>query len=149
MRYAYFDLPSGAVMSWIDTEAFSYSELPDASLLFTITSDQDWHQGDGQAWYVVNGALTRQAPEPEMGEGEQTAQQALEARSQRAAQLYASDWLVLRHRDQAAGEGACALTAEQYAALLLYRQALRDVPEQPGFPASIAWPPLPDALLPH
>lgn len=35
------------------------------------------------------------------------------------------------------------LTAEQKAAWAIYRQALRDVTEQPGFPASVAWPEVP------
>lgn len=54
-----------------------------------------------------------------------------EVRSQRDALLRACDWTV----------GADApLTDEQVAAWRAYRQALRDVPAQPGFPAAIEWP---------
>lgn len=149
MKYAYFDGPTGVVMSWIDTEAFSYSELPDVSLLLKITTDQDWHQGDGQVWYVVNGGLTLRVPEREVDEGQQITQKAIEVRSQRAALLLGSDWLALRHRDQVDNKSPHSLTDEQYAGLLTYRQALRDVPTQTGFPVTIAWPSLPDAMLLH
>lgn len=54
-----------------------------------------------------------------------------EARAQRDALLRACDWTV----------GADApLTDEQVAAWRAYRQSLRDVPAQPGFPNSIEWP---------
>lgn len=35
------------------------------------------------------------------------------------------------------------LTAEQQAERLSYRQALLDVPQQPGFPDAVIWPPSP------
>ena len=39
-----------------------------------------------------------------------------------------------RHRDQLDNGEATTLTEEQYQAWQAYRQALRDLPEQPGFP---------------
>lgn len=39
--------------------------------------------------------------------------------------LSSTDWMVTRHRDQVDAEATTSLTAEHYAALLQYRQALR------------------------
>jgi len=38
------------------------------------------------------------------------------------------------------------LTDEQKQELVVYRQALLDVPQQPGFPATISWPEKPSWL---
>jgi hypothetical protein len=57
-----------------------------------------------------------------------------EARIARDSALRACDWTV--------GIDA-PLTANQVAAWKAYRQALRDVPEQAGFPSSIDWPATP------
>lgn len=42
--------------------------------------------------------------------------------------LSSTDWLSIRHRDQVDAEQPTSLTADQYAELLVYRQALRDWP---------------------
>ena len=42
--------------------------------------------------------------------------------------LSSTDWYSIRHRDQLAAEQPTSLTADQYAELLVYRQALRDWP---------------------
>lgn len=57
--------------------------------------------------------------------------QAVEIRMQRDTTLRASDWT--QSPDS-------PLTASQQAAWAVYRQALRDVPEQTGFPDTIDWP---------
>jgi len=49
------------------------------------------------------------------------------ARAERDAKLLATDWT---------GMSDVAMTTEMTA----YRQALRDVPAQPGFPSTIEWP---------
>lgn len=54
-----------------------------------------------------------------------------EARAQRDAALRSCDWTQV---------GDAPLTAEQRTAWSTYRQALRDLPAQPGFPQSIEWP---------
>lgn len=77
------------------------------------------------------------APTPE--------QLATSARATRDAKLTATSWLVERHREEQE-TGATTLTDQEYADLLAYRQALRDVPEQAGFPQSIDWPDLPDGI---
>ena len=53
------------------------------------------------------------------------------SRAQRDALLTACDWVVVRAYE------ASAAVPEAWAA---YRQALRDVPDQSGFPATINWP---------
>lgn len=71
-------------------------------------------------------------------EREQLCQRLREQRDQRLTQARA--WLE-RHRDeQMLGMTTTLPCTEQ--ALLLYIQALRDVPQQPGFPDSIEWPEL-------
>lgn len=68
-----------------------------------------------------------------------TKQLAAQARATRDAKLSATTWLVERHRDEKE-TGTTTLTAQEYADLLAYRQALRDVPQQAGFPADVVWP---------
>lgn len=45
-----------------------------------------------------------------------------------------TQWLVTRHRDEQDMQLATTLTAEQFAELLVYRQALRDWPQSQAFP---------------
>jgi len=56
------------------------------------------------------------------------------ARTRRNQQLSLSDWAVLPDSP---------LSDAKKAEYLVYRQALRDVPEQSGFPSSIVWPTTP------
>jgi hypothetical protein len=58
------------------------------------------------------------------------------ARTERDARLAACDWVTVR---------ALELGEEIPADWLAYRQALRDVPLQPGFPSAIDWPAPPEA----
>jgi hypothetical protein len=57
-------------------------------------------------------------------------------REERNRLLTACDWTQLAD---------CALDADVKSAWVTYRQALRDVPEQAGFPASVTWPRAPGA----
>jgi hypothetical protein len=56
-------------------------------------------------------------------------------RATRNALLAESDWLVIMHTEKGTN-----IPAEWE----LYRQALRDIPEQEGFPYQIDWPVKPD-----
>lgn len=58
-----------------------------------------------------------------------------EARAQRDALLTACDWVAIRANEL--GEPVPQEWAD-------YRQALRDVPQQSGFPENINWPSAPD-----
>lgn len=64
-----------------------------------------------------------------------TEELAAQARSQRDALIAATDYLVASDYP---------LTDEKRQELTVYRQALRDVPEQPGFPTEIVWPVKPE-----
>ncbi|GGY07030.1 phage tail assembly chaperone [Paludibacterium paludis] len=69
-----------------------------------------------------------------------TNQLAVQARIQRDGLVSSSDWIVARHRDQLDAGSKTSLPASQYTELIQYRQMLRDVPAQKGFPSSINWP---------
>ncbi|MFP3276761.1 MAG: phage tail assembly chaperone [Paraburkholderia sp.] len=66
-------------------------------------------------------------------------------RSNRDAALSATDWLVARQQDETFAGGDTTLTASQFAALLAYRKALRDLPLADGWP-DIDLPAAPDFL---
>ena len=65
------------------------------------------------------------------GELKTDAEYAAEAREKRNALISATDYLAMPDYP---------LDAEKKAAVLAYRQALRDIPEQAGFPRQIDWP---------
>ena len=67
-------------------------------------------------------------------------QKAAEARAERDRRIDAIRWRIERYQTQNAAGLETTDTAEQYKAILLYVQALRDVPEQEGFPDAIEWP---------
>lgn len=59
-----------------------------------------------------------------------------ELRNERNNLLFASDWTQL---------GDIPLTTGKKAEWATYRQALRNVPQQPGFPTTVTWPTKPGA----
>lgn len=67
-------------------------------------------------------------------------QTAAEVRAERDRRIDAARWRIERYQTQTAAGIDTTDTAEQYQALLIYVQALRDVPEQEGFPDNIRWP---------
>lgn len=81
----------------------------------------------GIGWTYVNGVFT---PPPDTRTPEQKAE---EIRIRRDQLLAATDWTQAADVPQA--------IKDKYAA---YRQALRDVPQQPGFPDNIQWPVKPE-----
>jgi hypothetical protein len=82
----------------------------------------------GAGWSYTNGVWTQvaQRPEPQT----RSAQHRRE-REERNKLLSQSDWTQI---DDA------PLTTVQKAAWALYRQALRDLPQQEGFPRTVSWP---------
>lgn len=71
---------------------------------------------------------------------------AAEARLWRDTEISDSQWLVERHRDQTDAGTTTTLTSDQYSALLVYRQSLRDWPTVADFPADSTKPAAPDWL---
>lgn len=63
---------------------------------------------------------------------------ATQVRAQRNALIAACDWTMLPD---------APLTAEELAVWTAYRQALRDVPQQVGFPAGVQWPEAPATVM--
>jgi hypothetical protein len=115
-----------------------HSVLPEDAV--EISAEEHAALLDGQAAgnRIVPGEAGRpvlQAPPPPSPE-----RLAANARARRGDLIGKSDGVVTRHRDQVERGGPTTLTPEQYGAWLEYRQALRDVPEQAGFPADIEWP---------
>ncbi|RQP29560.1 phage tail assembly chaperone [Burkholderia ubonensis] len=64
-------------------------------------------------------------------------------RSKRASAMNATDWLMSRHQDEKLIGNGTTLTAAQFAALIKYRQALRDISDADGWPY-VGLPPAPD-----
>ncbi|WP_323115177.1 phage tail assembly chaperone [Pseudomonas guariconensis] len=64
-------------------------------------------------------------------------------RTWRDGEIAAHEWLVSRHRAEVELQRDTTLTAEQYAELLQYLQALRDWPATEAFPNSAQRPPAP------
>jgi hypothetical protein len=77
---------------------------------------------DGDKWTQSE---VKQEPKPEPSNEEKAAQ----ARNKRNGLLFESDWRIL--------SDVPAKHSKDWAE---YRHALRDVPQQPGFPVSINWP---------
>lgn len=74
-------------------------------------------------------------------------------RSERNRRLDETTWLVERHKEQTTGAIKTSITEKDYNALLAYRQALRDLPQQQGFPwhgdvnaLDVPWPLMPTFL---
>lgn len=69
-----------------------------------------------------------------------TEEKAAEVRAERDRRIEAIRWRIERYQTQEEAGLETTETAEHYKAILLYVQALRDVPEQSGFPEAIEWP---------
>jgi len=90
-------------------------------------------------WYTkyVAGPVFTDTPEATAVEQETAykarvdAQQAASVRADRNARIAATDWRVIKALEEGNG-----LDFD----LAAYRQALRDVPSQPGFPWNVVWP---------
>ena len=92
-------------------------------------TEQEVEQAWNGAWYIKG-----YAPE------KPTEQKETEARAERDQRIDAIRWRIERYQTQAAAGLETTDTAEHYKAILLYVQALRDIPEQEGFPDAIEWP---------
>lgn len=66
--------------------------------------------------------------------------QSSEVRAQRDRLLADTDWIVTKAIEQNAQDG---LGVQIPVVWLDYRQALRDIPQQPGFPDNVTWPTAP------
>ncbi|KVZ18647.1 hypothetical protein WT88_29650 [Burkholderia stagnalis] len=56
-KFAHFDPSTGDILNWMDTDAFSYPAMPDASTLAPATDGQ-WEERETAAFIIVNGQLS-------------------------------------------------------------------------------------------
>ena len=77
------------------------------------------------------------AKKPEMTPEELKAKQAAQVRAQRDAMIAETDYLMMSDYP---------ISEEDKALVETYRQALRDIPEQEGFPSNVQWPVAPLCL---
>lgn len=89
-----------------------------------------YREVNGQIEQYAEAAPVPAVPEPT------SEQQEMQIRAQRNLLLTQCDWTQLPD---------APLTTEQKQEWAEYRQALRDVPEQAGFPENVAWPLVPEA----
>jgi hypothetical protein len=93
---------------------------------FEVYGDESFTLGDGVV-IVIRAVL----PMPQEQIDTLTAAQAAQIRAQRDSKLAVTDWVVIK-----AVETDTAVSAD----VATYRQALRDITAQSGFPWSVAWP---------
>lgn len=96
-----------------------------------------------QAPALINGVWTvsRVAVEKDQAQiDNETAQAAANVRAQRDKRLAECDWVTLKAVD-ASNDGLGIQLPEVW---VTYRQALRDVPAQAGFPHNVTWPTQPE-----
>lgn len=109
-------------------------------------------------WEAEKARVEKQALEEEamrIAEYNSESARSVRVRMKRDRLLSRCTWIIERHRDQLENNEITTLTDEQYHAWLTYRQALRDLPEQPGFPWSggddddtlCPWPTPPDSSV--
>lgn len=84
---------------------------------------------------VVDGKLVPRDPAELLAE--QTAAETVRVRNIRNSMLADTDWVELP-------SASSRLTPEKLTEYLNYRQALRDVTSQEGFPLNVVWPTLPN-----
>jgi hypothetical protein len=94
-----------------------------------------WPQGMAQL--TDEQALALQNPPPS------ATQLAVQARTQRNSYLDQLQPLYVRHKSQLDLGGTTSLTSAQFTDLLTLMEALRNVPEQAGFPSTCVWPTVP------
>lgn len=107
------------------TSVINGPEVPVAAPGTFIVQVEDGFDGAGKKWQgsdFVTDQVTHLVP---------PALLAAQARLHRSYLLSSCDWTQLGDR---------ALTAAKLAEWRAYRQALRDVPSQPGFPDAVTWP---------
>lgn len=109
---------------WSISEATFVSSAPEGAVLIPCPDESGNSSLEGLIGCLDFYGLPK-------GELRTDAEFAAEAREKRNALIAETDYLVMPDYP---------LDGEKKAAVLAYRQALRDVPEQAGFPRQIDWP---------
>jgi len=106
-----------------DARGYNEKSTPIVRELYTVYETQ-WVKGEDLIYREEVVAAT-------VNEEEKVEAEASAIRAERDRLLAASDWSQLAD---------CPLDVEGKAAWLEYRQGLRDVPQQAGFPGAVEWP---------
>ena len=120
MIYAIYETASGKVIGWRELKGDTLKQLKESLLPLGRSAIEAPARIDGPC-KVINGQIVPLTVD-------QAAIDARQARMQRNYLLTASDWTQVV--DAPVDQSAWAT----------YRQALRDVPDQAGFPNNITWP---------
>lgn len=146
VRYAICRLSDGEIVQWGVSPEDNIT-APDGHVVYTDTD------ATGETHFVLDGVITPYTPEQqavkadrqrrcawsnttftwvsERSSEEEAALKATVARATRTSLLAESDWTQLQNSP---------LSPEAQTAWAIYRQALRDIPAQPGYPNDIQWP---------
>lgn len=127
IAFSYYSLTTGefSPRSFSGSEAAAIAHAPDGHGVKPGSFDRSTHRVDLVTGSVIEQAQPLQVP---------TEVQATFERAKRDRLLAACDWRAAR---------AFELGEPMPEAWRAYRQALRDLPDQPGFPLSVSWPDLP------
>lgn len=123
---------------WTDAELASFGIM--RVVVADVPTDANgWRYLPGDPVDVVDGSVVRRTwpnavPDTE-GWAAHLEAKAQALRTERNARLTACDWTQMPD---------APLTSEQRTAWAVYRQALRDVPEQEGVPLEVSWPVKPE-----
>lgn len=111
-----------------------YWDIQSACFIASVSTDADWTYPMTDKWESRDEDGLRKClryfGQP-LGELKEDADYAAEAREKRNALIAETDYMAMPDYP---------LDDEKKAVILAYRQALRDVPEQAGFPRQIDWP---------
>lgn len=140
MGQKYAQLDNDRLVTGFYADDIHGDAIPDGAVKI---SDETWQalldgQGAGQRMAVNEDGSPdlRDPPPPSKDE------LAANARARRNAALAETDWIVTQQQEQIL-TGAPAIDNPRLQAIAHYRQALRDVPQQAGFPDKIDWPDAP------
>jgi hypothetical protein len=137
MSQKYATLDADRVVIGFYDELINGGGIPDEAVEI---SDETWmalHNGqrDGKLMALAEDGTPDLRPLPPPPDDVMAANE----RARRNARLTATDWVVARQEEHIL-LGTAEENAERFKAFATFRQALRDVPQQPGFPHNIEWP---------
>jgi hypothetical protein len=139
-KYASYDVATRAITGYYDD---AISTPPQGVQFVKLTAAQYREMLDGQSTgkqAAIDADGNPVLLDPPALTGEALAGM---KRTERNTAITATDWIVARHQDEIAPGGTTTLTAGQYAALLAYRKALRDLPDSTEWP-NVDLPTAPD-----
>lgn len=120
---------------------YTMEHMPDSAPDWAVESgvDAPIYNPQIQSCFWSNGGFVVIESAAE-AEAEQINNSKAAARIERDQRINAIGWRIERYRDQIEQGIATTDSTQTYAALLEYRQALRDITAQLGFPTTINWP---------